>query len=145
YVRLRTFVCPDCPGGYMFNTYSPAGPDEPWCDTEHTIEMAKRVKACGMGLFLDFHMSDLWASIGEQHVPAAGAGVPPREMRAAAHPHCTGVPGPMGAGGLKPARAQAGDEINSRVAGVSIDDWAACSGLVRAGARAVRDTDPATV
>lgn len=145
YVRLRTFVCPDCPGGYMFNTYSPAGPDEPWCDTEHTIEMAKRVKACGMGLFLDFHMSDLWASIGEQHVPSAWAGMSPPEMQAAAYDYCKGVLDRMVAEGVKPDMVQVGNEINSRMSGVSINDWAAFSGLIHAGVRAVRDTDPAIV
>ena len=145
YVRLRTFVCPDCPGGYAFNNYSPAGPDEAWCDTDHTIEMAKRVKACGMGVFLDFHMSDIWASIGEQHVPSAWAGMSPGQMQAAAYDYCKGVLDQMVAEGVRPDMVQVGNEINSHVSGVSINDWGAFSGLINAGVRAVRDTDPSIV
>lgn len=144
YVRLRTFVCPDCPGGYAdvpsYSGFSPT--NEAWCDTAHTIEMAKRVKACGMGLFLDFHMSDLWASIGEQHVPSAWAGMNPSQMQAAAYDHVKGVLAQMIAAGVKPDMVQVGNENNSRMSGVSMSNWANYSGLANAGTKAVRDTDP---
>ncbi len=144
YVRLRTFVCPDCPGGYAdvpsYSGFSPT--NEAWCDTAHTIEMAKRVKACGMGLFLDFHMSDLWASIGEQHVPSAWAGMTPSQMQAAAYDHVKDVLTQMIAAGVKPDMVQVGNENNSRMSGVSMSNWANYSGLANAGTKAVRDTDP---
>lgn len=142
YVRLRTFVCPDCPGGYTSALYSGAQPTEAFCDTAHTIAMAKRVKACKMGLFLDFHMSDTWASIGEQHVPSAWAGMSPSEMQAAAYEYVKGVLDAMVAAGVKPDMVQVGNETNSRMSGVSMSNWAAFSGLVNAGIRAVRETDP---
>ncbi len=144
YVRLRTFVCPDCPGGYAdvpsYSGFSPT--NEAWCDTAHTIEMAKRVKACGMGLFLDFHMSDLWASIGEQHVPSAWAGMNPSQMQAAAYDHVKDVLSQMIVAGVKPDMVQVGNENNSRMSGVSMSNWANYSGLANAGTKAVRDTDP---
>jgi arabinogalactan endo-1,4-beta-galactosidase len=144
YIRLRTFVCPDCSGGYAdvpsYSGFSPT--NEAWCDTAHTIEMAQRVKACGLGLFLDFHMSDLWASIGEQHVPSAWAGMSPSEMQAAGYDHVKDVLDQMVAAGVKPDMVQVGNENNSRMSGVSISDWAAYSGLANAGTQAVRDTDP---
>ena len=34
-------------------------------------QMAKRVKAAGMKLLLDFHYSDYWADPGKQYKPAA--------------------------------------------------------------------------
>jgi arabinogalactan endo-1,4-beta-galactosidase len=34
-----------------------------------------------MGILLDFHMSDTWASVGEQHVPSAWAGMSPTDMQ----------------------------------------------------------------
>lgn len=104
--------------------------------------MARRVKACKMGLFLDFHMSDLWASIGEQHVPSAWAGMSSSEMNAAAYAHVKDVLGQMVAAGVKPDMVQVGNENNSRMSGVSMSNWAAYSGLANAGTQAVRDTDP---
>jgi arabinogalactan endo-1,4-beta-galactosidase len=104
--------------------------------------MAQRVKACGLGLFLDFHMSDLWASIGEQHVPSAWAGMSPSEMQAAGYDHVKDVLDQMVAAGVKPDMVQVGNENNSRMSGVSISEWAAYSGLANAGTQAVRDTDP---
>ncbi len=68
--------------------------------------MAKRVKACGMGLFLDFHMSDTWASIGHQDVPSAWAGMNPPQMQAAAYDHVKGVLDEMVAAGVKPDMVQ---------------------------------------
>ncbi|WP_437756803.1 glycosyl hydrolase 53 family protein [Sorangium sp. So ce1389] len=142
FVRLRTFVCPDCPGGYTSELYSGARPTEAFCDTAHTIAMAKRVKACGMGVFLDFHMSDTWASIGHQNVPSAWAGMNPSQMQEAAYDHIKGVLDEMVAAGVKPDMVQVGNETNSRMSGVSMSNWASFSGLVNAGIRAVRETDP---
>ena len=104
--------------------------------------MAKRVKACQMGLFLDFHMSDLWASIGHQYVPSQWAGMNPSQMQAAAYAYVKDTLDQMIAAGVKPDMVQIGNETNSRMSGVSMNDWDAFSGLVNAGIRAVRDTDP---
>jgi arabinogalactan endo-1,4-beta-galactosidase len=133
FIRLRTFVCPSCSGGYS---------SQGFCDTAHTITMAKRVKACRMGLFLDFHMSDTWASIGEQNVPSAWAGMSATQMQAAAHDYVKGVLQQMVTAGVKPDMVQVGNEINSHMSGVSISNWGNFSGLVNAGIRAVRETDP---
>lgn len=144
YIRLRTFVCPDCPDGYA-DVGSISGfpaKDEVWGDTEHTIEMAKRVKACGMGVFLDFHMSDGWASIGEQRVPSAWKGMSSSDMQAAAYDHVKTTLAAMTAAGVKPDMVQVGNENNTHMSGVSFNSWAAYSGLANAGTKAVRDTDP---
>ena len=53
YIRLRVFVDPTQP--------TPRGPAysmQGYCDLAHTITMAKRIKAAGMGLLIDFHYSD---------------------------------------------------------------------------------------
>jgi arabinogalactan endo-1,4-beta-galactosidase len=80
YIRLRTFVCPSCTGGYS---------GQGFCDTAHTITMAKRIKACGLGLLVDFHMSDTWVSIGTgssaSAQPSAWKGMTPAQMQTAAH------------------------------------------------------------
>ena len=39
--------------------------------TENTIALAKRVKALGLKLLLDFHYSDFWTDPGKQFKPKA--------------------------------------------------------------------------
>jgi arabinogalactan endo-1,4-beta-galactosidase len=63
YIRLRTFVDPSASDGYS--------PGQQWCGQADTVTMAKRVKACGLGLLIDFHMSDTWASLGTNANAAA--------------------------------------------------------------------------
>lgn len=41
-----------------------------YCNLEHTVRMAKRVKETGMKLLLDFHYSDSWADWRIQKIPA---------------------------------------------------------------------------
>lgn len=61
YVCLRIFPATD--SGYS--------PGKDFCDLTHTLQMAKRVKASGMKLLLDFHYSDYWGDPGHQIKPAA--------------------------------------------------------------------------
>src|SRR5207237_1178343 len=69
YIRLRIFVDPKSPRGYARNM------PEAFCDLPHTLAMAKRIKAAGMGFLLDFHYSDNWADPGKQTKPAAWEGL----------------------------------------------------------------------
>jgi arabinogalactan endo-1,4-beta-galactosidase len=142
YVRLRTFVCPQCDGGYLDNLYSGAGPTENWADTAHTIEMAQRVKTCGMGVFLNFHLSDNWASIGHQERPSQWQGMSDAQIRTASYNYSKGVLDQMVAAGVKPDMVQCGNENNTHVAGYSYNNWAGFSGVINSCLRAVRETDP---
>jgi beta-galactosidase len=63
YVRLRIFNNPAADSGYS--------PKKGFCDLAHTLQMAKRVKAAGMKLLLDFHYSDYWADPEKQYKPSA--------------------------------------------------------------------------
>lgn len=58
YIRLRLFNRP---------TESFDGGD--YCDLNHTLKMAQRVKSMGLGLLLDFHYSDFWADWKKQQIP----------------------------------------------------------------------------
>lgn len=62
WIRLRLFVDPTSENGYSKDGY---------CGLEKTVEMAKRIKAAGMKLLLDFHYSDTWADPGKQFLPAS--------------------------------------------------------------------------
>ena len=44
------------------------------CGTDEAIELAHRVKAVGMNIILDFHLSDDWANGGNQKIPKAWEG-----------------------------------------------------------------------
>jgi beta-galactosidase len=67
YIRLRIFNEPARDSGYS--------PGKGFCDLAHTLAMAKRVKAAGLKLLLDFHYSDYWADPGKQYKPAAWRGL----------------------------------------------------------------------
>ena len=49
-------------------------PADGYNNKAQVLAMAKRVKAQGMGLLVDFHYSDIWADPGKQNKPAAWAG-----------------------------------------------------------------------
>jgi beta-galactosidase len=63
YVRLRIFNNPAADSGYS--------PKKGFCNLEYTLQMARRIKAAGMKLLLDFHYSDTWADPEKQYKPAA--------------------------------------------------------------------------
>jgi arabinogalactan endo-1,4-beta-galactosidase len=77
-IRLRLFHDPSTPCrisasgdetcGYQFEFGTRA---EPYCDLDHTIEMAQRVKAAGLRFLLDIHYSDTWADPDDQNEPLA--------------------------------------------------------------------------
>ena len=140
FIRVRTFV--NSCIGYAKNSYSGANSNVCWCDLEHTIALAKRIKAHNMGFFLDFHMSDTWASIGHQDVPASWAGKSNAEMGKLAYNHVKTTMDALMKAGLRPDMVQVGNEINSKVAGVSISKTADFANIINSGVKAVRETDP---
>lgn len=142
FIRWRTFVNPCAPDGYARQTWNRAPGKECWCDLEHTIAFAKRIKAAGMGFLHDYHMSDTWASIGEQHVPSAWAGMNDADMRTAAYNYVKKDLEALIAEGLRPDMVQVGNEINSQMSGVSMSNQDRLAALINAGVKAVRDVDP---
>lgn len=141
FIRVRTFVNSCAPGGYASNSYSGASTKVCWCDLEHTIALARRIKAARMGFLLDFHMSDTWASIGEQHVPAAWSGMTDAQMQKAAYEYVRSNMQTLIQKGLRPDMVQVGNEVNSAMSGVSISKPGFVP-LVNAGIKAVRELDP---
>ena len=142
FIRVRTFV--NSCIGYAKESYSGANSNVCWCDLEHTIALAKRIKAHNMGFFLDFHMSDTWASIGHQNVPASWAGKSNAEMGKLAYNHVKTTMDALMKAGLRPDMVQVGNEINSKVAGVSLSKTADFANIINSGVRAVRETDPSS-
>jgi len=164
FVRLRTFVQPSASDGYApGSANNPKAPgygtaDGGWCSTAATVKMAQRVKKCGLGVFLDFHMRDTWASLGSQGTPSSWVGLSQtpestpvsasthqNNIFQAAHDYVAGVMQAMVAGGVKPDMVQIGNETNSGMSGIDMSNWPAFAALVNAGIKAVRETDPAII
>lgn len=139
FIRVRTFV--NSCVGYAKESYSGANSNVCWCDLDHTITLAKRIKAAKMGFLLDFHMSDTWASIGKQYVPAAWSGMSDAQMQKAAYDYVKKNVKTLVDLGLRPDMVQVGNEINSAMSGVSSSKpgWAP---LINAGIKGVREIDP---
>ena len=99
YVRLRLWVDPQSASGEDYG-----GGNN---DLATTLALAKRAKAQGMKLLLDFHYSDFWTDPGKQFKPKAweklGAGR--RRVRPAGWPAERGYRWPEG----EPAPGRAGE------------------------------------
>ena len=150
-IRLRTFVDPRASDGYDRE----AG----FGDLAHTIAFAKRIRAAGLSLLLDFHYSDNWADPGKQCVPVAWQDLRTTDALAAAvHDYTRDALAQLSAAGAAPQLVQIGNEITSGLllhrcdargqplgmnpVNGSISSWSNLGQLLSAAARAVRETDP---
>ena len=59
-IRLRVWVDPSA--------------HDNWCNKEDVLVKAKRAKALGMEVMIDFHYSDWWADPAKQNIPASWKG-----------------------------------------------------------------------
>jgi beta-galactosidase len=139
YVRLRIFNDPARDSGYS--------PKKGFCDLENTKKMAKRVKAAGMKLLLDFHYSDYWADPGKQYKPAAWRNLSFEELKRAVYDYTKKVIQELKGQGTTPDMVQIGNEINHGMiwpeGNVSnVDNLAQ---LINAGIAAVKAVDPSIV
>jgi arabinogalactan endo-1,4-beta-galactosidase len=140
YIRLRVFNDPTAasPQG---RPYSAQG----FCDLPHTIVMAKRAKALGMGVLIDFHYSDSWADPGKQFTPVAWANLPFPQLVAAMHDWTADAIRQMKAAGAEPDMVQIGNEITAGMMvdhGGSTRNWNQLGQLLKAGISAVKGVNP---
>ncbi len=137
WVRLRVFHTPKAEKGYSAKGY---------CDLPHTLVMAKRVKAAGMGFLLDFHYSDTWADPGHQVKPAAWTDLHGKDLEQAVHDHTREVVSALKKQGTLPDIVQIGNEISNGMLWPDgkmweSGDWDTFCGLVKAGIAGVNDVD----
>ena len=107
--------------------------------------MARRVKAAGMGLLIDFHYSASWADPGKQFTPSAWAELSFDELVTATHDWTRDAIEQMRAGGVRPDMVQIGNEITPGMTtdrGGSTRNWEQLGRLLKAGIWAVKDVDP---
>ena len=154
FVRLRTFVDPKASDGYD----KTSGYD----DITHTVAFGKLVKDAGMGLLIDFHMSDNWADPGKQCMPVAWQGYTNiADLSTALHDYVKSSITALIAGGARPDMVQIGNEttpgmllhicdsggqvitgMTPKVTGAaSTTGWPNLGMLLKAGIQGVKDVD----
>lgn len=146
-VRLRLWNDPWSPEGA---SYGGGGND-----LATTVGLARRVRALGMDLLLDFHYSDFWADPAKQHLPKAWRGFDDDRLAAAIHEftaHCLAA---LRDAGAAPTMVQIGNEVTNgllwpqgkRLASGTPTVGSGMSAVTRflgAGVRAVRAVSPGT-
>ncbi|MCR5709259.1 MAG: arabinogalactan endo-1,4-beta-galactosidase [Bacteroidales bacterium] len=93
-IRLRVWVNPE--GG--------------WCGKDDVLVKAKRAKALGMRLMIDFHYSDWWADPGKQNKPAAWKDLDLEGLKKAVADHTTDILTALKDAGIAPEWIQIGNE-----------------------------------
>ncbi|MFE9449723.1 glycosyl hydrolase 53 family protein [Streptomyces sp. NPDC006739] len=133
-VRLRTFVNPS------------SSPTDGHCGIEEVAAFAKRVKAAGMSVLLDYMFGDTWNSVGVQNPPAAWKSMGYSQMLGAMSSYVDQSMTVMKNNGVLPTWVQIGNEINSGicrpVGGVSSP--AQMTGLLNAAYTRVKAVSPNT-
>ncbi|MEV0594590.1 glycoside hydrolase family 53 protein [Nonomuraea cavernae] len=124
YVRLKVWVDPA--DGYN--------------DKARVLAIAKRAKALGMGLLVDFHYSDAWADPGKQNKPAAWAGLTYEQLKQAVYDHTFDVLDALRRQGTTADLVQTGNELNGGLLWPDgrYDDWPGMAGLLGAAHDAVK-------
>ena len=133
YVRLRIWNNP--------TTSFDAGD---YCNKEHTIKMAQRIKQAGLKFLLDFHYSDTWADPSYQSKPEAWKDLSFSELKQAVYDYTSDVLNSLNAVGAYPDMVQVGNEISGGMLWEDgyIDNLDNLAELLNSGIAAVRDTTP---
>jgi arabinogalactan endo-1,4-beta-galactosidase len=123
-------------------------PKDGYCDKARTLALARRAKAQGLAISLDFHYSDWWADPGKQYKPAAWKDLSFDDLTKALYDYTRDVVSAMVAQGTRPVMVQIGNEIvngllwpDGRVDSNSPDQWKHLAALLNAGIRAVHDAE----
>ncbi|MEV6166949.1 arabinogalactan endo-1,4-beta-galactosidase [Streptomyces sp. NPDC051954] len=130
YARLKVWVNPA--DGYNNKT--------------RVLATAKRIKAQGMKLLVDFHYSDIWADPGVQTKPAAWAGHSYSQLKTDVYNHTYDVLNALKAQGTTADMVQVGNEINGGMlwSEGSTDNWTQLAGLLNSGYDAVKAVNSST-
>ena len=88
-------------------------PREGDCDKYALLAMARRVKALGMDLMVDFHYSDWWADPAKQPIPKAWLGHSFEEMKQDLRQHTIEVLSLLKANDIEPRWVQVGNETSN--------------------------------
>ncbi|HEX6686621.1 MAG TPA: arabinogalactan endo-1,4-beta-galactosidase [Candidatus Limnocylindrales bacterium] len=115
-------------------------------ELDDILTMARRAKASGFKVLVDFHYSDAWADPGKQFKPASWAALPFDQLRQALYDHTYAVMHALKAQGTPAAMAQIGNEINGGMLWPDgrWDNWDGLAALLTAASEAVTAASPST-
>lgn len=139
YVRLRLFNDPSIDSGYS--------PKKGFCDLSHTLSMAKRVKASGLKLLLDFHYSDYWADPEKQYKPASWKGLSFSVLKDSVYAYTKSVIGALKKQSTLPDMVQIGNEVNHGIIWPEghVGNLDNLAGLIKAGTNAAMEVDSSII
>jgi arabinogalactan endo-1,4-beta-galactosidase len=142
YIRLRLWHTPrDTNRMRIWNTLTDTAG---YCGTAKTLAYAKRVKAKGLKLLLDFHYSDWWADPGKQNKPAAWSGLSYSDLKDSVYQYTKTVLEKFKSEGALPDMVQIGNEITAGIlwpdgSNSSTQGWVQLGELVKNGIRGAKD------
>ena len=110
------------------------------CDIDTALETGRRATRYGMGLIVDFHLSDFWADPGKQMVPKAWKGMDIETKTEAVYDYVKSSLKKLADAGMNVRMVQIGNETNGSLCGEST--WFNIQYLMQAGSKAVREICP---
>lgn len=110
------------------------------CDIETAIGIGRRATKYGMGLIVDFHLSDFWADPGKQFSPKAWSGMEIGEKSEAVKKYVRESLKKLKAEGVSVRMVQIGNETNGKLCGET--SWDNICALIQAGSEACRSVLP---
>lgn len=131
YIRVRVWNNPFDENG---NGYGGGN-----CTVDTAIEIGKRAKEYGMGLFVDFHYSDFWADPGKQQVPKAWENMSVEEKEKNMYSYTMDSLETIKENGVKVGMVQIGNETTGGICGEF--EKGNIYRLMKSAAKAVRDHD----
>ncbi|SEN21705.1 arabinogalactan endo-1,4-beta-galactosidase [bacterium A37T11] len=115
-----------------------------WCNTDDLLVKARRAKALGYRIMVDFHYSDTWADPGAQAKPDAWSGLSFDKLAAMVGSYTELVLNRLKQEGIHPEWVQVGNETNDGMLwedGRASTNMANFSALINAGYKAVKNVD----
>lgn len=133
-IRLRTFVNPS------------SSATDGHCGINEVAAFAKRVKAAGMSIMLDYMFGDTWNSVGVQNPPAAWKNMSYSQMLTAMNNYVSQTMNVMKSNDVLPTWVQIGNEINGGICHPvgSVSNGAQLAGLLNAAYNQVKSVSPST-
>lgn len=138
YVRLKLWVDPYDEDG---NSYGGGNND-----FATTLRLAKRADALGMGILIDFHLSDFWADPANQIKPKAWSDLSFSELKSTVQEYMKNTLNNFASEGIVPDMVQVGNETSSGIlhqdgkVGESDDQFAALAELLESAISGVRSS-----
>ena len=111
-------------------------------DLATDIALAKRAKAAGMKVLLDFHYSDFWADPAKQHLPKAWGDAMAFDIGDYVAEFTSESLAAFKAAGVTVDSCQIGNETNNGIAGFSTSEPATVESIVSSGVAAAKSVFP---